>query len=357
MGFIFRKRIKIAPGLHINLSKSGPSVSVGKPGATFNIGPKGTRTTVGAPGTGMSYRTDKSWGGISKDLGKPKTATKSAPKITRRAESAPAENTDELNPSYLKRLSIPDDDEALIDGCRQLLQGDENEALVTLRKALHLPDGAFLAGVLALKQDQYGEAVNFLSFCLEHQQELGQRLAKYGIRAVVLIPVTEEISAQVAPDPDGALLALSEAYQHQNQPNQAADCLRRLLQTHTSDLVLRISLAELLASTWPGERGACEEVLRLGDGVDNDSELHAALLLYKAQALKGMGLLDGARDVLTSTLRKSKDRSTELLQALRYERALVYTALGQAKDARADLEKLYATEPTYEDVASRLGLA
>lgn len=55
MGFRLRKRIKIAPGLHINLSKSGVSTSIGKPGATVNIGKKGVKATIGIPGSGLSY--------------------------------------------------------------------------------------------------------------------------------------------------------------------------------------------------------------------------------------------------------------------------------------------------------------
>lgn len=52
----FRKSIKIASGLKVNLSKSGTSVSIGKPGATVNLGgKKGTKVTVGVPGSGISY--------------------------------------------------------------------------------------------------------------------------------------------------------------------------------------------------------------------------------------------------------------------------------------------------------------
>lgn len=373
MGFRFHKSIKIAPGLRINLSKTGPSLSVGRPGASFNIGTKGTRTTVGAPGTGMSYRTEKSWGGLAKDLGvgkpsqpksvgRPKSAPKPKPAVPAGPPASPpvsfpqASQPDQLNPTFFQRLNASPEDAALIDGCRALAQGDEAQALVEFRKALQTADGAYMAGVLALKQGQYGEAVNFLSYCLEKQPELGQRLHKYGIAATIALPITEEISAQIAPQPDGVLMALAEAYQHMNQPNQAADCLRRLLGTHPADLMLRLSLAELLTDTWPGERAAMDEALKLGDGVDNDSELHAALLLYKARALKGLGLLDGARDVLTTVLRKTKDRGDELLAALRYERALVFEALGQQKEARADFEKVYAANPHYEDVATRLGL-
>lgn len=55
MGLRLRKSIKIMPGLKINLSKSGASLTVGKAGACVNVSKRGTRTTVGLPGTGISY--------------------------------------------------------------------------------------------------------------------------------------------------------------------------------------------------------------------------------------------------------------------------------------------------------------
>ena len=40
----------------------------------------------------------------------------------------------------------------------------------------------------------------------------------------------------------------------------------------------------------------------------------------------------------------------------RYERACVYEDLGRASRARREFEKLYAEDPSYEDVESRWGL-
>ena len=51
----FCRRIRIAPGLRVNLSKSGASVSIGRRGAWYTIGPRGQRMTVGAPGTGLFW--------------------------------------------------------------------------------------------------------------------------------------------------------------------------------------------------------------------------------------------------------------------------------------------------------------
>jgi type IV secretory pathway TrbD component len=52
----FGKRIKIAPGVKLNLSKSGISTSVGKKGLSVNIGEKGTYLNTGIPGTGLHSR-------------------------------------------------------------------------------------------------------------------------------------------------------------------------------------------------------------------------------------------------------------------------------------------------------------
>lgn len=57
MGFRFQKRIKILPGVSVNLSKSGISTSVGVKGARVTMGNGKTRTTVGLPGTGLSHIT------------------------------------------------------------------------------------------------------------------------------------------------------------------------------------------------------------------------------------------------------------------------------------------------------------
>ena len=53
--FRIQERIRILPGVHVNLSKRGVSLSLGGPGASINFSKRGTRTTVGLPGTGISY--------------------------------------------------------------------------------------------------------------------------------------------------------------------------------------------------------------------------------------------------------------------------------------------------------------
>jgi hypothetical protein len=57
MGFRFSRRIKIMPGVRINVGLRGASVSVGPRGASVTVGRGGAHANVGLPGTGLSYRT------------------------------------------------------------------------------------------------------------------------------------------------------------------------------------------------------------------------------------------------------------------------------------------------------------
>ncbi len=49
------RRVRIEPGLTLNSTKHGPSISAGVRGAHVTIGRTGIRRTVGIPGTGIFY--------------------------------------------------------------------------------------------------------------------------------------------------------------------------------------------------------------------------------------------------------------------------------------------------------------
>ena len=57
MGFRFQKRLRILPGVTLNISKSGVSTSFGVRGARITKGHGKTRATIGIPGSGLSYTT------------------------------------------------------------------------------------------------------------------------------------------------------------------------------------------------------------------------------------------------------------------------------------------------------------
>lgn len=328
MGFRFHKRIRILPGVHLNLSKSGLSLSVGPRGAKMTIGSSGVRGTVGIPGTGLSYTKKLDVDGDEKSGDKP---------------------------NLFEQLTASPQEEAFVNGLREYVAGNIDAAQDQLQNALHLADGAFVAGVLALQKGDLAAAQSALNQAMGQQSELGQLFAKYKIAAKVGLEITEELEAQIEPSVAGVTLALAEVAQAQGNVAEAIQWLEKLYQAAPDDLIVRLSLAELLIESSP-DQATYQRVMQLAEGVQNDSPIHTALLLYRAKALRGLNMPDPAKTMLTEALRRKKDRSPELLLALRYERALCLEALGDAAGAKKDFQAIYAEAPTYEDVAARLGL-
>ena len=64
MGFRFRKSVKIAPGVRLNIGKKSVGISAGVKGARVSVNSNGRKTTtVGLPGTGLSYSKTEKIGG------------------------------------------------------------------------------------------------------------------------------------------------------------------------------------------------------------------------------------------------------------------------------------------------------
>lgn len=53
MALRFRRTVKIAPGVRLNLTKTGISARVGPRGAGVTMGTSGTTVSAGLPGTGL----------------------------------------------------------------------------------------------------------------------------------------------------------------------------------------------------------------------------------------------------------------------------------------------------------------
>lgn len=343
MGFRFWRRLKIAPGVTLNLSKSGGSLSFGPRGAKYTIGPRGQRVTGGIPGTGLFYTKRISSGRGGRRTNKSRAQSRSRTK-------------DRLTLGFLERLTTPKNERAFVEGLREYVTGDLDGAMHKFGEAEGIADAAFLAGGLALERGEYDAALSHLRDALRRKNLLGQLFDKYQVDIGLDIDITDEVGAHIGTDERGVLLAIVEIHQEHNEPREAIKLLERLIRMDPDDPVIRLSLAELLLETRGSDRRICHKVVTLIGEVSNESPVHGGLMLYKAMALRRMNMLTPARNLLTTLLRKRKDRPKELLKAARYERMLVYEALGRPKRALSDLEALYAEDPRYEDVASRLGL-
>lgn len=346
MGFRFFRRVRIAPGLTLNFSKRGMSLSAGPRGMKYTVGSRGRRATMGIPGTGLFF---------TQKLDSKKRKKK--PSSTAKTSKTPAGKnivTADRKLSIKENSNIPPEEKNFYQGCQYLMEGQFDRAYELFKITHDNPDAAFLAGLLALKKEGYIDARWYLESVLPQPEKLGHYFKRLRVQPTVQLPVTDTFCAIVKPDMRGLLLALVEVYQRLKQYNKAVECLKRLRRYEPNDPVVKLSLAELLYELNPANKKTLHYIINLTEGIDNESPIHTALLFYRGKALAGLGLYTAACEVLTSALRRKKDRSQELLMAIRYARALVYQQLGSEKRYRQELEKLYAQDGGYEDVGERL---
>jgi len=90
--------------------------------------------------------------------------------------------------------------------------------------------------------------------------------------------------------------------------------------------------------------------------VVNETPVDTAILLNRGRALAALGMPDAATDVFTLANRRRKDRPPGLMHQIRYERAVLYERIGRKAQARREFERLYAEDPSFEDVRERLGV-
>lgn len=348
MSFRFFQRIRIAPGLTLNLSKRGASVSVGPQGAKFTVGTSGTRATAGLPGTGLFYTVANPH--------RPRRQTRGTTSVAPVNPVTAARS--KLSMGFFKRLVTPAHERAFVDGLSALNEGREAEALQKVEEVLQaspgVADAAWVAGLLRLKQEHLDQAIGHFRTALAAPAGIGLLFTEYGLAPQLKLPVTPEVVATAVPGADSAQLALVEALQLAGRPREAMAVLEEMLTSRPTDAVVLASLAELVLDG--SDAAGAQRVVELTVAVANETPVHTAVLLYRGKALARLGMDQAAVKVWTDALRRTKDRSPELLREIRFQRADAYERLGRKAQARGEWERIYAEAPGYRDVGRRLGL-
>jgi tetratricopeptide (TPR) repeat protein len=216
-------------------------------------------------------------------------------------------------------LFTPQDEQAFVDGCMAIIHGQDLEALSHLRKATQLADGAFLAGLTALKLDHDEEAEKYLRSAASKRCALTRYFSKYGLAVSVKLSVIDEVATEVEPDLRGVLLALIRTCAKQANWHEALAHSKELYRLEPHDPWAKLALADALMKAGTESRESFTQAIELTEDIENDSAVAAALLLERARALRWTRRHGEAREVLTGLLFCKQNRTTEFMDAVRHE--------------------------------------
>lgn len=352
-GFRFRREIDVLPWLKINISKTGLSATIGPEAAHVTVGSHGTYVYVDVPGKGTYFR--RKLDPMMEDIRG--TDDEDKEKDSKENEQAKQdENT--IDFGILDRLVADSTETAFVQSIQDLNQSKHPSTVyASAKKAIAHPDGAFVAGFIAAQSNDWTSAVDHFERALANHAQLGELFAKYEIELQVMLPISEEFATAIQPNYRDCLLAIAVAHERLEHNKIAINYLKEIFEKYDSDdLVVRILMAELLDETYGEYPRIQHEIIKIAQGVQNESPLHATLMYYRGRALRRLNVIQGARDTLTKALRRKKGYPSDLLASLRYERALIYEIEGKKKRAHEEFEKIYALAPDLEDVAERIGI-
>ncbi len=322
MGFRVRKSFKVAPGVRMTVSRSGVGYSVGRKGMRVTKTARGrVVTTVGIPGSGLSY---------ARSGGTRRSATRSGNSLTGAQET--------VRHAPTPGLFAPKAEKALH---RALIQKQDFAQLE--RIAREHPEWAPLCatidGLLAYEGGDIERAEPLLDAAFRSGEDGATHpfMQKYAGASTVTLELADGVNVTMPLGREAVGLTLAELYQATGRLTQAIEVVEHLDPTFTA----AVSLAELYS-----DAGRTPDVIELTNGVTNESDAHAFLLVLRARALREQGMFDAAREALKEAIRR-RSVDPEIRRRGYLERANNHLAQGHRAQARKDLERIYAEDANY----------
>ena len=327
MGFRMRKSMKIAPGVRLNVSKSGVGASVGGKGARVSAHSSGRRTTTVGSGIvpGVYYQSSKGGGSPRSDSGSQATAQQAVPPSPKKPGMFAPKGEKELY---------------------KAIKAQDVKAIKSVGvyfKDFLLPSYS-LAGLMLLT-DEPNEAEQLLSeaFATGKDPAEDKFVSSYLFTRLEL-SLAQGVTAELPVNRNAVGLALAELKQDHGDLAGAIDVVEQLEPTTYA----AVSLAELYAQT---ERW--DDVIELTEGIRNEDDASALLCVFRGQAFRRQGFHDGAHEALKEALR-SRSRAAPIRHLALAERAQNYLTQGKKGMARKDLERILAEDSSYEGVREQL---
>jgi tetratricopeptide (TPR) repeat protein len=326
-GFRMRKSIKVAPGVRLNVSKRGVGASVGAGGVRYSVHSSGQRTVSARSGVpGVYYQ--KSVGGSRSRAGS-------------RGRAAAAQQV-APPPQRKPGMFAPKGEKALY----KAVKAQDVQAIK--RVGEEHPDFRLasysIAGLMLLTDDaETAKQLLEEAFASGNDPAADKFVSTYLFTRLEL-SIAEGVTAELPINRDAIGLALAELKQDDNDIAGAIETVEQLEPTTYS----AVSLGELYALA-----GRWDDVIKLTEGVKNEDDAAALLLVFRGRAFREQGFHDAAHEALKEALR-SRSRAAAIRHVALAERAENYLAQNKKAQARKDLERILAEDSDYEGVRQQL---
>lgn len=344
MGFRMRKSINIAPGVRLNVSRSGVGYSAGGKGVRVTKHANGrVSRTLSIPGTGLSHHTTISPGRSPATSG----GHRQKPSATAAAVTRPPSLTATpglLAPAWEKDLfavlsSTRPEDYGAVARKHGRTAAHARTLSAALEGLLHFDRGHGDPNADARARSLLGWAV-----AQDATDPMMRFVGKYLVDRTWPVEIVPGVTAQLRLQDDVLLLAAAELHQAAGDLDAA---IWTVEQAHPSAHAA-LSLVELYSAA-----GRHRDVIDMTNGVTNSDDATSLLLALRGRAFAQLGFNDAAREGFAAALRV-RSRSAPVRHRALLERAQVDLAQNRKAAARKNFERILAEDPTYPGLADML---
>ncbi len=306
MGFRFYKRIKIFPGVSLNLSNKSASISIGTKGLKYTIGPKRQHFTIGIPGTGLYY--------------------------TEKLNNKPKKESSKKIKTTSSRKSIPQED-VIIDFQRNtnsfFLQGVHAYNQNNLGTALEYfqrdgsYDAKFFIGLILIRQKKIHEAILVLEDIYKNAfTQLGNYVEQLQINPIIHFSISKEIIVSTTLNKITLLLLLTELYQAMNNTEKALEYIRIAIEIESENKLILLSLVELMYDFCIkiGQLSPINKIIENTNNIKLEDFISAGILYYRAMAFLMLDQKEKAKELFNLLLENPDILSTDLKLAIQQEK-------------------------------------
>jgi len=353
-GLEFRRRIRIAKGIYLNLSKSGIGFSIGRKGMHYSAGPTGDHVSVGVPGTGLYFR--RRVGGKKKEEGGQETAPQTRPA---RHEAVTPDVPIEVPAVGMLASHF---EKQFHQGCVAYQAGQYDEAYQTFEKLIEegddgVGDAQFMTALCGSYTGKNSQAIDLLSKLLATEGAFpgddGTLTAHYLPGVTVRVPVTQFAFVELHLSAALAMFLVSELLRAEDRDDEAIAMLEEVVAEVPDFRYGHLALADLYCLTEHYDK-LFQLLSEHEQHLENEDDITLELMYYWAIALTVKGMYEAAEDVYHRALVKSKDRNQQLVEIVQYGHADMYERWGKKAEALKQFEKLYAYDPEFYDVSDRV---
>ncbi len=353
-GLEFRRRIRLAKGIYVNLSKHGIGFSVGARGLHYSTGPTGKHVSVGVPGTGIYYR---------RKLGKHKQEQGGQEAAQHQRPARHKAVTQEAPPEVPEAKVLASHFEKQFRrACVAYQAGEYSDAYQAFGALVgeaddKVGDASFMTALCASYENDNQRATDLLSQLLATEGAFpgdeDTLTARYLPGITVDVPITQFAFVEFQPSAALAMFLLAELLRAEDRYDEAISMLEEVVSEVPDFRYGHLALADMYSLN---ER--YDQLFQLLSeherNLENEDDITLELMYYWAIALTMKEMYDAADDVYHRALAKSKDRNPELVKIVEYGHADMYERWGKTAEALKQFEKLYAYDPQFYDVAKRV---